>query len=92
MLEPDGQHGKVSQHHQDMQPGRGGLSNGDPVGQHALLFAGSAEAVLRLEALRHQRCVRENTPEVYALLYAHLVRGLGLLGVLPGGAVQLLCD
>lgn len=92
MLEPDGQHGKVPQHHQDVQPGRGGLPDGDPVGQYAVLFPRGAEAVLRLEAMCLQGCLRENAPEVYALLYAHLVRRLGLLGVLPGGTVQLLCD
>lgn len=92
MLEPDWEHGKVPEHDQDVQPGRGGVSDGDPMGQYAVLFAGSAEAVLRLETVRHEGCVREDPPEVHALLHAHLVRGLGLLGVLPRGTVQLLCD
>lgn len=62
------------------------------MGQSAVLFAGGAEAVLRVEAVRLEGRVREDPAEVHAVLYAHLVRGLELRRVLPGRPVQLLCD
>uniref|UniRef100_A0A453Z1X4 Uncharacterized protein n=1 Tax=Anopheles merus TaxID=30066 RepID=A0A453Z1X4_ANOME len=92
LLEPDRQHGKVSQHGQDLPAGRGRLPDGDPVGQHAILFPRRPEAVLRVEALRQEGDLPAHPHQAHAVLYAHLVRGLDLFRLLPRRPLQLLRD
>lgn len=59
---------------------------------NALLGLWCTEAVLRFQELRDKEEVSVDPIEVHALLHAHLVRGLVMLGVLPRRSVQLLRD
>lgn len=90
--QPDGQPGEVPEHDQDVRDGRGRVHDAHPLGQPTVLLAGRTQAVLRVEGVRHAGGVRANAQQVHAVLHAHLVRGLDVLGVLPRRPLQLLCD
>lgn len=92
VLQPNGQHRKVPQHHQNLRILWECLRHRDPLGQSALLLRGSPKAVLCLKALHDQGAVSVQEEAIHAtVLHSHLVRRLGLQRVLPGRQVQLLC-
>lgn len=57
---------------------------------YSLLGSGCSQAVLRVQAMCNQIQVWGDSRPIHAPVLSHLVRGLEVFGVLPGGQMQLL--
>lgn len=84
MLKPNGKHREMLEYDQNMWARRRCVSYRDPMGKSTIFLTRCSEAVLRIEAMLHEETLLDHSPQVYAILYAYLVWGLDMLGMLPG--------